>query len=117
MARKRPDPTLGPIHKKLTPPGIFLVRMLVFLTLVGFLAAILHELLIRSAMSNPGLNGLIIGVLQHGLSFADAAQTYTVLTVGDGLVAAIPSILVSVGAGMLVSKAGVGARPRSTSAR
>jgi flagellar biosynthesis protein FlhA len=55
------------------------------------------------------VGGLIIGVLQHDLSFADAAQTYTVLTVGDGLVAAIPSILVSVGAGMLVSKAGVGA--------
>jgi flagellar biosynthesis protein FlhA len=55
------------------------------------------------------VGGLIIGVMQHGLSFADAAQTYTILTVGDGLVASIPSILVSVGAGMLVSKAGVGA--------
>jgi flagellar biosynthesis protein FlhA len=55
------------------------------------------------------VGGLIIGVLQHGMSFTDAAQTYTILTVGDGLVASIPSILVSVGAGMLVSKAGVGA--------
>src|SRR5215468_6184533 len=55
------------------------------------------------------VGGLIIGVAQHGLSFTAAAQTYTILTVGDGLVAAIPSILVSVGAGMLVSKAGVGA--------
>lgn len=54
------------------------------------------------------VGGLIIGVVQHDLSFADAAHTYTVLTVGDGLVAAIPSILVSVGAGMLVSKAGIG---------
>jgi len=55
------------------------------------------------------VGGLIIGVAQHGLSFTAAAQTYTILTVGDGLVAAIPSILVSIGAGMLVSKAGVGA--------
>src|SRR5262249_45373060 len=55
------------------------------------------------------VGGLIIGVAQHGLSFTAAAQTYTILTVGDGLVAAIPSILVSVGAGMLVSKAGGGA--------
>jgi flagellar biosynthesis protein FlhA len=54
------------------------------------------------------VGGLIIGVVQHGLSFAEAAHAYTILTVGDGLVAAIPSILVSVGAGMLVSKAGVG---------
>jgi flagellar biosynthesis protein FlhA len=53
------------------------------------------------------IGGLIIGVAQHGLSFAEAAHFYTVLTVGDGLVAAIPAILVSVGAGMLVSKAGV----------
>jgi flagellar biosynthesis protein FlhA len=55
------------------------------------------------------IGGLIIGVAQHGLSFAEAAHFYTVLTVGDGLVAAIPAILVSVGAGMLVSKAGVSA--------
>jgi len=54
------------------------------------------------------VGGLITGVIQHGLSFADAAHSYTILTVGDGLVAAVPSILVSVGAGMLVSKAGVG---------
>jgi flagellar biosynthesis protein FlhA len=54
------------------------------------------------------VGGLVTGVIQHGLSFADAAHSYTILTVGDGLVAAVPSILVSVGAGMLVSKAGVG---------
>ncbi|HET6221005.1 MAG TPA: flagellar biosynthesis protein FlhA, partial [Dongiaceae bacterium] len=54
------------------------------------------------------IGGLIIGVAQHDLSFAEAAHFYTVLTVGDGLVAAVPAILVSVGAGMLVSKAGVG---------
>jgi flagellar biosynthesis protein FlhA len=53
------------------------------------------------------IGGFITGVAQHDLSFAEALHSYTILTVGDGLVAAIPSILVSVGAGMLVSKAGV----------
>jgi flagellar biosynthesis protein FlhA len=53
------------------------------------------------------IGGFITGVAQHDLSFAQALHSYTILTVGDGLVAAIPSILVSVGAGMLVSKAGV----------
>jgi flagellar biosynthesis protein FlhA len=53
------------------------------------------------------IGGFVTGVAQHDLSFAEALHSYTILTVGDGLVAAIPSILVSVGAGMLVSKAGV----------
>ncbi len=51
--------------------------------------------------------GIIIGTTQHGLSMGQAAQTYTLLTVGDGLVSQIPALVVSVGAGMLVSKAGV----------
>ena len=70
MARKRPDVTSGSMHKTLTPPGLFLVRMLVFLTLVAFLAAILHEQLMVSLMTNPGLNGLIIGVLFIGIIYA-----------------------------------------------
>jgi len=70
MARKRPDVTSGSMHKTLTPPGLFLVRMLVFLTLVAFLAAILHEQLMVSLMTNPGLNGLIIGVLFIGVIYA-----------------------------------------------
>lgn len=70
MARKRPDVTAGPMHKTLTPPGLFLVRMLVFLTLVVFLAAILHEQLSVALMTNPGLNGLIIGVLCIGIIYA-----------------------------------------------
>ena len=53
------------------------------------------------------IGGIIIGVAQNGLSFADAAQTYTVLTVGDGLVSQIPALIVSTAAGLLVSKAGV----------
>ena len=51
--------------------------------------------------------GIIIGVAQKNLSFAAATQTYTVLTVGDGLVTQIPALVVSTAAGMLVSKAGI----------
>jgi flagellar biosynthesis protein FlhA len=53
------------------------------------------------------LGGMVIGIMQQGLSFADAAHSYTVLTVGDGLVTQIPSLIVSTAAGLLVSKAGV----------
>ncbi|WP_439541058.1 flagellar motor protein MotA [Hyphomicrobium sp.] len=70
MARKRNDPAGGPMHKTLKPPGLFLVRMLVFLTLVAFLVAILHEQLTVSLMANPGLNALIIGVLALGIIYA-----------------------------------------------
>ena len=51
--------------------------------------------------------GMIIGVLQQGLSFQQAGANYTLLTVGDGLVSQIPSLIVSTAAGLLVSKAGV----------
>jgi flagellar biosynthesis protein FlhA len=50
------------------------------------------------------VGGMIIGVAQQGLTFTEAAQTYTVLTVGDGLVSQIPALIVSTGAGLLVSK-------------
>ncbi|MDP6516836.1 MAG: flagellar biosynthesis protein FlhA [Alphaproteobacteria bacterium] len=53
------------------------------------------------------IGGMIIGVAQHGLSFGDAANNYTLLTVGDGLVTQIPALIVSTAAGLLVSKAGV----------
>ena len=53
------------------------------------------------------IGGIIIGVAQQGLSFGDAARTYTLLTVGDGLVTQIPALIVSTAAGLLVSKAGV----------
>jgi flagellar biosynthesis protein FlhA len=53
------------------------------------------------------VGGIIIGTSQQGLSLSDAAGTYTLLTVGDGLVSQIPALIVSVAAGMLVSKAGV----------
>jgi flagellar biosynthesis protein FlhA len=53
------------------------------------------------------IGGIIIGVAQQSLSFGDAAHTYTLLTVGDGLVTQIPALIVSTAAGLLVSKAGV----------
>ncbi len=48
--------------------------------------------------------GFAIGVLQHGLSLADAIKTYTVLTVGDGVAAAVPSLFVSVAAAVIVTR-------------
>lgn len=51
--------------------------------------------------------GMIIGPVQKGLDFEEAAESYTHLTIGDGLVTQIPALIVSIAAGMLVSKAGV----------
>ena len=53
------------------------------------------------------IGGIIIGVAQQEMTFGEAANNYTLLTVGDGLVSQIPSLIVSVAAGMLVSKAGI----------
>ena len=53
------------------------------------------------------LGGIIVGVAQNDLSFTEAGQTYTILTVGDGLVTQIPALIVSTAAGLLVTKAGV----------
>ncbi len=53
------------------------------------------------------VGGIVIGVAQNSMSFGDAAHTYTLLTVGDGLVSQIPALIVSTAAGLLVSKAGV----------
>ena len=54
------------------------------------------------------LGGLIIGTLQYGLPLADAARTYTLLTVGDGLAAQIPSLTISVAAGLVVTRVATG---------
>src|SRR6476646_1156178 len=53
------------------------------------------------------IGGMIIGMAQQGLSFAEAGRTYTLLTVGDGLVTQIPALIVSTAAGLLVTKAGI----------
>jgi flagellar biosynthesis protein FlhA len=49
--------------------------------------------------------GLLIGVLQHGTDLVTAVKTYTILTVGDGLVTMIPSLLVSIAGGMVLTRA------------
>ena len=51
------------------------------------------------------IGGLIIGSLQKGLSVSQAAQTYTLLTIGDGLVSQIPALIVSTSAGIIISRA------------
>jgi len=53
------------------------------------------------------IGGIIIGTVQYDLSMGDATHNYTFLTVGDGLVTQIPALLVSIAAGLLVSKGGV----------
>jgi len=50
------------------------------------------------------VGGLTIGIGQRGMSFGDALHTYTILTVGDGLVSQIPSLIVSIAAGLLVTR-------------
>ncbi|WP_421790646.1 flagellar biosynthesis protein FlhA [Hyphobacterium sp.] len=51
--------------------------------------------------------GMVIGIAQSGMDFGTAASTYSTLTIGDGLVSQIPALIISVAAGLLVSKAGV----------
>jgi len=51
------------------------------------------------------LGGLVIGVLQQGMPLGEAARTYTILTVGDGLVSQIPALIVSTAAGIIISRA------------
>jgi flagellar biosynthesis protein FlhA len=53
------------------------------------------------------IGGMVIGIMQQGLSFAEARHAYTLLSVGDGLVTQVPALIVSIAAGLLVSKAGV----------
>ena len=50
------------------------------------------------------VGGLAIGVLSHGLGFAEAARVYTLLTIGDGLVAQIPALLLSTGVAIIVTR-------------
>ncbi len=52
------------------------------------------------------IGGIIIGIVQNNMNLKDATHTYTILTVGDGLITQIPALIVSTAAGMLVSKAG-----------
>ncbi|WP_017463597.1 flagellar biosynthesis protein FlhA [Dyella ginsengisoli] len=50
------------------------------------------------------VGGFFVGVLQHGLSASEAARTYTLLTIGDGLVAQVPSLMLSIAAAVIVTR-------------
>ncbi|NHZ99718.1 flagellar biosynthesis protein FlhA [Massilia sp. CCM 8734] len=50
------------------------------------------------------IGGLLVGILQHDMPFGEAAKTYTLLAIGDGLVAQIPSLIISTAAGIVVSR-------------
>ncbi|MDP4190391.1 MAG: flagellar biosynthesis protein FlhA [Bacteroidota bacterium] len=54
------------------------------------------------------IGGFIIGMAQRGLSFSDALKTYTILTIGDGLVSQIPALLISTASGLVVTKSAAG---------
>jgi flagellar biosynthesis protein FlhA len=53
------------------------------------------------------VGGMLIGLLQHHITLEQAASSYTVLTIGEGLVSQVPALVISIAAGFLVSKAGV----------
>ncbi|PTS87025.1 flagellar biosynthesis protein FlhA [Caulobacter sp. HMWF009] len=53
------------------------------------------------------VGGILIGVLQHKIPIGQASTTYTLMTIGDGLVSQIPALIISIAAGLVVSKAGV----------
>jgi len=53
------------------------------------------------------VGGILIGVVQHHVPIAQAFSTYTIMTIGDGLVSQIPALIISIAAGLLVSKSGV----------
>lgn len=50
------------------------------------------------------IGGLVVGMVQHGLDFSTAGKTYTLLAIGDGLVAQIPALVISTAAGVIVSR-------------
>jgi flagellar biosynthesis protein FlhA len=61
-----------------------------------------------AAILMTGINiiaGFLIGVLQHGMDLAKAIETYTVLTIGDGLVTVIPALMISISGGLIVTRA------------
>jgi flagellar biosynthesis protein FlhA len=64
-----------------------------------------------AALFLVGINvvgGLLLGIVQHGMDWKAAAQTYTILTIGEGLVAQLPSIIISVASGLIVARAASG---------
>ena len=115
MAKKRQsDLATSPLmHRTLTPPGVFLIRMLIFLTLVAFLTAILHKQLFTSFMNNPGLNGLILGVLFLGIiyAFRQVSRLYPEIRWVNAFRIADPGLAISHQPVLLAPMAALLARP------
>jgi len=68
---------------------------------------------VKAGLMITGINivgGFLIGVIQKDMLWVDAAQTYTLLTIGDGLIATIPSLIISTSAGIIVSRAAAEAK-------
>ncbi|BCS87401.1 flagellar biosynthesis protein FlhA [Pseudodesulfovibrio sediminis] len=68
---------------------------------------------VKAGLMITGINligGFLIGIIQKDMQWMDAAQTYTLLTIGDGLVATIPSLIISTSAGIIVSRAAAEAK-------
>ena len=66
-----------------------------------------------AAILITGINiiaGFLIGVLQHGMDLQHAIETYTILTIGDGLVTVVPALIISISGGMIVTRASAEAR-------
>lgn len=56
------------------------------------------------------LGGLAVGVMQMGMTWAEAAQTFTLLTIGDGIVTQVPALVIAVGTGIIVTRSGTDSR-------
>ena len=96
MARRRPADTAPPLHRSLSTPGVFLARMVVFLSLVGLLAGILSSNLIASFRTNPFLNSVIVGTLVIGIfyMFAQVVRLYPEIRWINGFRIADPGLAV-----------------------
>src|ERR671923_107630 len=80
MARNRQlDTASGPPHRTLSAPGGFLLNMLMFLALVGFIVAIAFQTLLAAFWHNPFLNGLIIFVLFTGILYLSTPWMRSIL--------------------------------------
>jgi hypothetical protein len=95
MSQSSPDLTVAN-RQRLSTPGRYLARMLLFLALVGFVVFILHEPMRTAFMANPGLNGLIIGVLVVGIGVAlrEAFRLGGEAKAGNQLIGGAPPTLI-----------------------
>ena len=84
-------------HDRLQSPTVFLVRMGVFIALAAFLAFVLQKDIVRAFMANPGLNGVILGVLVVGIVLAirEVARLYREIAWVEGLRSAFPAAVAS----------------------